>query len=463
MSGIKLIISDLHLADGHAILDSFGDFQQAALEGLLAATGTPGPWGRADDIELIINGDCFDFLATAPYDTGGVSNVVTAMEKLNKIKAAHGAFFETLRQFIGARGRHVTFITGNHDMELQFEEVRGEIARTIVGEQAEGRVVFCPTRFYHPLRDVYVEHGNAYDFWNAPMSGLWDEHGQPEILRDTQDDNRGTILLPVGSHYFQHAAHPISIRYAYFDRFEPSMNTMRQLALLCLLNPEIVIETAKLTMDLFSQPRRALSGLAEGEERVPEKLFEHTILDFVAFQQEMAARKGDGVEPGEEVRNGESEVEANHVTEFAMLQEVLKLPLVEAVAAICTPTTYHMGEGVAAGMHAVLHNDAQLRYAIAGHTHMVRIETVGNGAQSYLNTGSWTTRLALPAPGEVNATLVEWLREPDWERVPLRDVTQLIFALIRGEADEKQVQQTPSSATLCVWEGGRNGSYKVLA
>src|SRR5712692_8726420 len=122
MSSIKLIISDLHLADGDAMLDSFGEVQQAALEGLLAATRIGRPWGRADDIELIINGDCFDFLATAPYDTGGVSDVATAMEKLKKMMAAHGAFFETLRQFIGARGRHVTFITGNHDMELQFEE-----------------------------------------------------------------------------------------------------------------------------------------------------------------------------------------------------------------------------------------------------------------------------------------------------------------------------------------------------
>ena len=449
MSSIKLIISDLHLADGHAILDSFGDVQQAALEGLIAATRIGGPLGRADDIELIINGDCFDFLATAPYDTEGVSDVSTAMAKLHKIMAAHGPFLEALRQFIGPTGHQVTFITGNHDLELRFKEVRGELGRAIVGEQVEGKVFFCPARFYRPMRDVYIEHGNAYDFWNSPMGGLWDEHGQPVEL------DPKTIMLPVGSHYFQHAAHPISIRYAYFDRFEPSMNTMRQLALLCLLNPEIVIETAKLTMDLFSEPRRALTGLAEGEEQVLTKLFEHTMMDFVAFQQEMAARKGESWDEAGEGKG--SEVEANHLMEFAMLPEALNLPLVEAVAAICTPTIYQMGEGVAAGMRGVLNNDPQLRYAIAGHTHMVRIETVGNGAQSYLNTASWTTRLALPAPGEVNAALVEWLRHPDWDRVPLRDVTQLIFAMINSTTDG------PSSASLCVWEGGTRGSYSVLA
>src|SRR5438128_11113939 len=100
MSNILFIISDLHLADGHPILDSFGEAQQAALEGLTAAAGSAGPLGQADAVELIINGDCFDFLVTAPYDTQGISDVPTAVEKLNKIIAAHGPFFQTLRHFI---------------------------------------------------------------------------------------------------------------------------------------------------------------------------------------------------------------------------------------------------------------------------------------------------------------------------------------------------------------------------
>ncbi len=146
------------------------------------------------------------------------------------------------------------------------------------------------------------------------------------------------------------------------------------------------------------------------------------------------------------------------MTEYAMLQEALTLPLIEAVAAICTPTTYQMGESVARGMNAVLANDLNLRYAIAGHTHMLRIDPVNDGAQSYLNTASWTKRLALPAPGEVNAALVEWLRQPDWKHIPLRDVTQLTFALV-----SEHLPGEPSSASLCVWEGGLKGSYRVLA
>src|SRR5712691_11906597 len=158
MSSIKLIISDLHLADGHPMLDGFGDFQQAAFEGLTSTARAGGPLGQAGDVELIINGDCFDFLATPPYDTAGISDVSTALEKAKKIIAAHGPFFETLRRFIDTTGRHVTFLTGNHDIDLRFEEVRAQMAKAIGGEQRQ--MYFCPTRFYRPLPDVHIEHGN---------------------------------------------------------------------------------------------------------------------------------------------------------------------------------------------------------------------------------------------------------------------------------------------------------------
>jgi len=449
MSSIKLIISDLHLTGGQSALQGFSDAQQAALEGLTAAAYSGEPLGRADDVELIINGDALDFLATSPYDTQGASDVPTALEKLNKIIAAHGPFFEMLRHFIATQGRHVTFITGNHDIELCFEEVRAQLRETIGVAVNDSRIFFCPTRFYRPLPDVYIEHGNHYDFWNHCISGLWDEQGQPLDLRPS------TITLPFGSYYWQHAAHSISLEYAYFDHFEPSMNSLRQIALLCLLNPGIVMESARLTLQMLSEPRPALTNLAPGEERIPVKLFEQATIDFADFQQDMMARKKDWIEPGSQDK---SQAQANTMTEYAMLQEALTLPLIEAVAAICTPTIYQMGESVARGMHAVLANNPNLRYAIAGHTHMVRIDSVSDGAQSYLNTASWTKRLALPAPGEVNAALVEWLRQPDWKHIPLRDVTQLTFALV-----SEHLPGEPSSASLCVWEGGLKGSYRVLA
>jgi hypothetical protein len=112
-------------------------------------------------------------------------------------------------------------------------------------------------------------------------------------------------------------------------------------------------------------------------------------------------------------------------------------------------------------MHSVLNSDPSICYAIAGHTHAVRIDMLRDGTadqQVYLNTGSWMSRLALPAPGEVTPELVAWLREPDWEHIPLREVPpQYVFALINAAIEG------PCSASLCVWEGGSNGQYQVLA
>ena len=121
-----------------------------------------------------------------------------------------------------------------------------------------------------------------------------------------------------------------------------------------------------------------------------------------------------------------------------------------------------MAEYVAAGMYSALRNDPTLRYAIAGHTHMPRIDTLSNGTQVYLNTATWTTRLALPTPEEITPELIAWLRQPNWNEIPLQDATQLTFVLTKGEHDEINTHHFPSSASLCFWEGGTQGTHRVL-
>ncbi len=447
MFTVKLVISDLHLTDSSFFLDCFGKSQQSAFEGLLHATSSGvDPFGQAESVELIINGDCFDFLVTLPYTALFHTDQGTAVQKIEKILAAQVPFFTMLRSFMEKPGRTITFVAGNHDLELCFAEVRRRICAAIVGKSADPRIYFCPTRFYRPCPDVYIEHGNHYDFWNHAIEGLWDEEGQP-LTSDPQ-----TILLPMGSRYFQHSAYLISQRYAYFDHFEPSINSTRQIAMLCLLNPALIVETAHHTMQMLSYPRKALANLASGEEQNPVRLFEEIMQDFVAFQQDMIVQKTDWKSVPEE-----GQISPEEMMEFIMLRDALSLPREEAMAAICAPATYRMGEGVARGMHAVLQRDPTLRYALAGHTHMARTDSINQGKQVYLNTASRTTRLALPSPEEITPDLVDWLYAPDWNTVPLRDVTEYVFALITATKNE------PSHVSLCTWEGGMHGSYRVLA
>ena len=103
MPKIKLVISDLHLADSHSIFEGFGDLQQSALEGLLSSASTNSFSEKADDVELIINGDCFEFLFMEPYEKQGITYPVNALAKLERVIDGHRPFFDTLQRFISQK------------------------------------------------------------------------------------------------------------------------------------------------------------------------------------------------------------------------------------------------------------------------------------------------------------------------------------------------------------------------
>ena len=457
MSTMQLIVSDLHLADGTSILECFSDRQQAAFEGLLAATSSlDSPLGQVETVELIINGDCFDFLVTTPYNSSKTIDAVTAIQKIDRIISAHRPFISALHHFIAHPGRRITFITGNHDLELCFAEVRQRITAAITeDDQAseDERVYFCPTRFYRPQPTIHVEHGNNYDFWNHAILGIWDEQGQP------LDRNPETLNLSVGSRYFQSASHVISTQYAYFDHFDPPINNTRQIALLCLLDAELLIKVAQDTMQVLSYPRQSLANLSLVDRRNPVRLFEEVMQDFAAFQTNMVMQKQDWILSASNTEN--TSISQEDIAMFIATREILSLTITEAIAPLLATVPYTMGEDVASGMRSVLENDPALRYAIAGHTHQMRFDSIPSTdplhSQTYFNTGSWTTHLALPKPEEVTPELVAWLRIPDWSAVPLCDTTQFLFVLVTSTDDE------PVTAQLCVWEGGTHDSYRVLA
>lgn len=473
MTNRIVVLSDLHLANGHPIFDAFGARQQAAFEGLLRATEPGRPLGNAGEdgtIELIINGDCFDLLAIPPYLADGISTPAIARAKLETILPVHRPFFAALGRFLRIAGGRVMFLPGNHDIELGFIEAQAFVRQAIMDASADesgsagqstgdgdlaARISFSQTRFYRPLPAVYIEHGNQFDFWNHARD-LWDAGGYLFSPRPAR------LTLPVGSQYFQRASHPISTRYPYFDAFEPSIDSTRQIALLCLLNPDIVVEIAHRTMRMLSYPRTALAGLTSEEQYMPAMLFEKAMLDFAAFQQDMMAQNPawqavDVFLHTHPANQQDSQAEA--IKQFVELREMLTLSPIEAARAILTPSVYQMGESVAMGMHNILRDDPTLRYGIAGHTHMLRRDRMKEGMQVYLNTASWTKRSALPAAEQVTPALVEWLRHPADQPDPLRDMTSFVFALV-DEQDEQDRQ--PATAKLCEWEGGLQGFYHEL-
>lgn len=155
----------------------------------------PAPDGRW---RLVIAGDFIDFIGMALHPSGeGVSTPPNDDErefglgnaedharlKLRRVAARHADVFAALSAFVVA-GHSVTFVHGNHDIELHWESVRAtlrEILREHAGAQTEvdfGTAVDFAPWFYFVDGIAWIEHGHQYDAYcatehvMAPLSPL---------------------------------------------------------------------------------------------------------------------------------------------------------------------------------------------------------------------------------------------------------------------------------------------------
>jgi UDP-2,3-diacylglucosamine pyrophosphatase LpxH len=129
----------------------------------------------ADRWRLIVVGDFVDFVGMSidlrPGDTleselsasekeyglgGGEDRVLL---KLARARERHPDVFESLRKFIAA-GNAMTFVQGNHDLEMHWEAAQDAFRAAI--DAPRDRVDFEPW-FIHEAGRVYIEHGHQYD------------------------------------------------------------------------------------------------------------------------------------------------------------------------------------------------------------------------------------------------------------------------------------------------------------
>ncbi|MBW1877379.1 MAG: metallophosphoesterase [Deltaproteobacteria bacterium] len=175
-----IVVSDLHLADAEELdpnrplwkrFKQPDLFMDASFQRFLEHVRHQVP----GEIELILNGDVFDFdsvMATphpADFKVGWLERLrgLSAEEgksryKMSVILGDHPIFVEAIRDFV-LDGNRVVFVIGNHDMELHWEAVREEfLAALALSEEDQDAVRFCEW-FYLSNRDTLVEHGNQYD------------------------------------------------------------------------------------------------------------------------------------------------------------------------------------------------------------------------------------------------------------------------------------------------------------
>jgi len=153
-------------------------------------------------IELVLNGDIFDFdsVTAVPGEDRRVNWLEHARGlgseewqsefKMKIIIEDHPRWFAALGEFV-ANGHRVVFVVGNHDVELYWPSVQRMICEALgaptpanIGEENEDEpVVFC-NWFYLSGGDTYISHGHQYDpncVVRDPIDPLIEVRGVPRV------------------------------------------------------------------------------------------------------------------------------------------------------------------------------------------------------------------------------------------------------------------------------------------
>ncbi|MCP4538666.1 MAG: hypothetical protein GY832_16145 [Chloroflexi bacterium] len=170
----KIIIGDLHMGAGFAPDNPLEDFDNddkfaEFLNGIMIESDTKGM-----DVELIVNGDLFEFLqvpavdvfdpqAIYPPEVYYPTSEPSSLKKINLIIGGHTVFFTALRDFINPHHprRNITIVKGNHDVNLYWGAVQDAIRQAMgpTGDR-QGLLTFEECRVSR--EGIYVEHGNQY-------------------------------------------------------------------------------------------------------------------------------------------------------------------------------------------------------------------------------------------------------------------------------------------------------------
>jgi UDP-2,3-diacylglucosamine pyrophosphatase LpxH len=153
-------------------------------------------------MELVLNGDIFDFDAVTELPEGAAPFPISWLErqrglgpteakatwKIGRILDDHPIFLQMLREWLAA-GHEVVFTVGNHDMELLFPATQRVILEQLGDPE---RVRFCEW-FYVSGGDTLIEHGNQYDSYCLCVNPIFPTFrvGPEEVPR---------MRLPFGSY-----------------------------------------------------------------------------------------------------------------------------------------------------------------------------------------------------------------------------------------------------------------------
>jgi UDP-2,3-diacylglucosamine pyrophosphatase LpxH len=215
MKLIRVVLSDLHLGSGvrRGQLNPLEDFfQDERFADLLAYYDAEA--GEDGEIELILNGDIFDLLKVK---VGGVwPTEITdeiATEKLRQCLEGHPRWVNAVRDFMAKKGRRITFLPGNHDLDMIFsgpqELLRRYVAPGGAGERV--RFVTASDTYYLP-EGIQIRHGHQLERIHRV---------DYKSMTRKRKDGAEVLVLPWGSLWILEVLNPAKEDRSHVDRIQP--------------------------------------------------------------------------------------------------------------------------------------------------------------------------------------------------------------------------------------------------
>ncbi len=166
---IKVVTSDMHLSSG-MIIDSrenpYEEFYFGREFVEFLQYFSTGDYGDGCEVELILNGDVFDF-CNVQVD-GEFPEIITesiGVGKLHSIFEGHPEVISALQDFVAKPNKRIVYNIGNHDPEFFFPEVRRLFCEKIAGPGANPSKVWvnAEKEYLEYPEGIEIHHGNQFE------------------------------------------------------------------------------------------------------------------------------------------------------------------------------------------------------------------------------------------------------------------------------------------------------------
>ena len=379
MKTLLFVISDLHLGGDseYRICSAKG---QELLTGFLK-------WAAAqavtDQVHLVVNGDSVDFLAEQAF-SAFTTDQTAAAAKLSNIFTENSQIWDGFASVVKT-GARVTFLLGNHDLELSFPEPR----RLLLEKLGPGQVEFIYDNQALTVGDVLIEHGNTYDRWNkADDNGL--RHARAEVSRHQQIDN---FTAPPGSRLVFEIMNPLKHDFHFVNLLKPE--NQAAIPILGILRPSVLARIPKLAPLALAALTRRDTGVVAGSLAGPQSDLDPDDQDAMNLANSLAFPADSAAVAGNLLQNLRDKWRA-------FTQGVKRKSQIQTLR---TAISFYMGPNLIAfdtqnespDYKNAAEKSAALGFRVItyGHTHLAKRVPLANGAV-YLNSGTWADMMCIP-------------------------------------------------------------------